>query len=183
MTRQEIYKAMELEKIIMYDEFRAKLNKLPQEELEARWIGILELDKEHKIKKHRADWLAMFMWNSTALTVGEAEIARRKEEQRRKEILKTEEEQKRKEKEIYQILSKRKLEFWHSSSRHDKECIIHNFFQQSDSFAREYVREDYLHKLEYMEDQAVLMWFWRLLPPFSVPEKTVQPQNSTSQAA
>ena len=103
MTRQEIYKAMELEKIIMYDEFRAKLNKLPQEELEARWIGILELDKEHKIKKHRADWLAMFMWNSTALTVGEGEIARRKEEQRRKAILYTEEEQKGKEKDRSQI--------------------------------------------------------------------------------
>ena len=76
MDREEIYRAMELEKIIMYDEFRVKLDKLSEEELAARWIGILALDKEHQVKKHRADWLAMFLWNSTALTVGLAEIRR-----------------------------------------------------------------------------------------------------------
>ena len=61
--------------------------------------------------------------------------------------------------------------------------LASRYSQGSPMDTREYVRENYLHKLEYMEDQAVLMWFWRLLPPFSVPEKTVQPQNSTSQAA
>ena len=44
MNREEIYRAMELEKIIMYDEFRAKLDKLELNELEARWTGVLELD-------------------------------------------------------------------------------------------------------------------------------------------
>ena len=51
MNREEIYRAMELEKIIMYDEFRAKLDKLELNELEARWTGVLELDKEHQMTK------------------------------------------------------------------------------------------------------------------------------------
>lgn len=173
MDREEIYRAMELEKIIMYDEFRVKLDKLSEEELAARWIGILALDKEHQVKKHRADWLAMFLWNSTALTVGLAEIARKKEEQRRAEIRRAETEQKRREEKIYNELSKRKLEFWHASSLYDKECIIKAFFQQSDEFAREYVQKNYQKQLEHMEDQAVLMWFRPFIPPFSISEESV----------
>ncbi len=183
MDREEIYKAMELEKIIMYDEFRAKLDTLELDELEARWIGILELDKEHLVQKHRADWLAMFMWNSTALTVGLAEVARRQEEQRKAEIRRAEAEQKRREEEIYKELSKRKLKFWHASSKHDKESIIKNFFQQSDEFAREYVCENYQKRLGSMEDQAVLMWFWKFIPPFSLVEEPVISSIITAQAA
>ncbi len=183
MNREEIYKAMELEKIIMYDEFRAKLDNLELDELEARWVGILELDKEHQVQKHRADWLAMFMWNSTALTVGLAEVARRQEEQRRAEIRRAEAEQKRREEEIYKELSKRKLKFWHASSKHDKESIIKNFFQQSDEFAREYVCENYQKRLGRMEDQAVLMWFWKFIPPFSLVEEPVISSIITAQAA
>ena len=182
MNREEIYRAMELEKIIMYDEFRAKLDKLELNELEARWTGVLELDKEHQMTKRRADWLAMVMWNSTAFTVGEAEIARRREEQRRAEIRRVEAEQKRREEKIYKELSKRKLEFWHASSLHDKKCIIKTFFQQSDEFAREYVSENYQKWLGSMEDQAVLMWFWRFIPPFSLVEEPVISSIITAQA-
>lgn len=183
MDRKEIYKAMELEKIMMYDEFRTKLDTLELDELEARWIGILELDKEHQVQKHRADWLAMFMWNSTALTVGLAEVARRQEEQRRAEIRRAEAEQKRREEEIYNKLSKKKLEFWHASSLYDKKCIIKAFFQQSDEFAREYVRENYQKKLDSMEDMAVLMWFRQFIPPFSLAEVPIDTSIPIAAAA
>ena len=183
MNRAEIYKAMELEKIIMYDEFRAKLDSLDLDELEARWIGIQELDQEHQVQKHRADWLAMFMWNSTALTVGLAEIARRKEEQRRSEIRRAEAERKRREDEIRQKLSNLKLKFWHTSSLHDKKSIVKNFLLQSDEFAREYVTETYRKKLDSMEDQAVLMWFWQFIPPFSLAEEPHIAAIPTAKAA
>lgn len=183
MDRKEIYKAMELEKIMMYDEFRTKLDTLELDELEARWIGILELDKEHQVQKHRADWLAMFMWNSTALTVGLAEVARRKEEQRRAEIRRAEAEQKRREDAIYKELSRKKLKFWHASSKHDKESIVRNFFQQSDEFAIEYVRENYQKKLDRIDDQVVLMWFRPFIPPFSLAEEPDMRSMPVIQAA
>ena len=83
MTRHELYKAMEQEKIIMYDTFFARLERTPLPELMTRWIGILILDREYRIGTHRAEWLATVMWNSAALTVGEAELARRESERQK----------------------------------------------------------------------------------------------------
>ena len=48
MTRHELYKAMEQEKIIMYDTFFARLERTPLPELVTRWIGILILDREYR---------------------------------------------------------------------------------------------------------------------------------------
>lgn len=57
MNRAEIYKAMELEKIIMYDEFRAKLDSLELDELEAAGSGFRNWIKSIKCKSTgRTGW-------------------------------------------------------------------------------------------------------------------------------
>ena len=66
MTRQELYKSMEREKIIMSDRLRKRLDQTDLSELHARWIGVLDLANEHKPLKRRADWLAKIFWNDTA---------------------------------------------------------------------------------------------------------------------
>lgn len=181
MTRQELYRAMEHEKIIMYDEFLAHLERTPLSELTARWAGVLELAKEHEPRKHRADWLSMFMWNSTALTVGEDELARRENERKREEARRAEAEQKRKEEEIRKKLSAQKLSFWHICSALDRKRLVLNYLPQTDDFYQEYVREHYLSDLNAMNDRTVLLWFWHALPPFSI--EALQKETNFEQAA
>ena len=168
MTRQELYRAMEHEKIIMYDEFLAHLERTPLAELTARWTGVLELAKEHEPQKHRADWLSMFMWNSTALTVGEDELARRETERKREKARRAEAERKRKEVETHRELSRKKLSFWHICSAQDRKRLVLNLLPKTDEFYQEYVREHYLTNLGGMSDRMVLFWFWHALPPFSL---------------
>ena len=171
MTRQELYKAMEHEKIIMYDEFLAHLNRMPLSELVARWAGVLELAKEHQVRKNRADWLAMFLWNSTALTVGEDELARRERERKLEAIRKANAERKLREEDIRQKLSGKKLSFWRLCSKSDRKRLVENFLPGCDEFYREYVREHYLADLDAMNDPLVLLWFWNALPPFSLSDE------------
>ncbi len=183
MTRQELYKAMEHEKIIMYDEFLAHLERTPLLELVTRWFGVLELAKEHNPQKHRADWLAMFMWNSTALTVGEDVLARREAERQRAEARRAEAEQKRQAEEIQQKLSEQKLSFWHMCSECDRKRLVLNYLPQTNDFYQEYVRGHYLPDLGAMSDRMVMLWFWNLLPPFSLPKNGLQNTNIKSKAA
>ncbi|MFA6715819.1 MAG: hypothetical protein WC082_12375 [Victivallales bacterium] len=168
MTRQELYKAMECEKIIMYDEFASHLNRTPLSELTARWAGVLELVKEHKPQKKRADWLAMFMWNSTALTVGERVLTEREEARCREAARKAEAKRKMRETEINEKLSRRKLIFWKHCSEHDRRQLVENYLPNTDDFYQEYVRENYLDHLNDMSDRMTLLWFWNALPPFSL---------------
>ncbi|MDD5598075.1 MAG: hypothetical protein PHV82_09025 [Victivallaceae bacterium] len=168
MTRQELYKAMELEKIILYDEFVSHLKRTPFPELAARWAGVLELAKENQVAKNRADWLAMFMWNSTALTVGEKILAERKESRRREVARKAEAERKMRETEIDEKLSHRKLIFWKHCSEYDRRQLVKNYLPNTDNFYQEYVRENYLDHLNDMSDRMALLWFWNALPPFSL---------------
>ena len=171
MTRKELYKAMEREKIILYDEFLAHLERTPLSELAARWAGVLELAKEHQTRKNRADWLAMFLWNSTAWTVGEEELARREAERKREAERRAEAERKRQEEEIHRILTEKKLSFWHLCSETDRKQRVEIFLPQCDEFYRKYVRAHYLADLGGMPDRMVLLWFWNALPPFSLSEK------------
>lgn len=167
MTRRELYNAMEHEKIILYDQFLAHLERTPLSELAARWVGVLELAKEHNPQKHRADWLAMFLWNSAALTVGETELARREAERKREETRRVEAERKRQEEEIRQKLSMEKLSFWRMCTERDRKHLVLNFLPTCDGFYQEYVRKHYLSDLCVMNDRTVLLWFWNALPPFS----------------
>jgi hypothetical protein len=168
MTRQELYKAMESEKIIMYDKFVSHLNRTPLLELAARWAGVLELAKEHEVAKNRADWLAMFMWNSTALTVGEKILAGKKEARRLEAARKAEWECKQREAEIHEKLSHRKLIFWKHCSEYDRRQLVKNYLPNTDDFYQEYIRENYLDHLNDMSDRMALLWFWNALPPFSL---------------
>ena len=168
MTRQELYKALEGEKIIMYDKFVSHLNRTPLPELAARWTGVLELAKEHEIAKNRADWLAMFMWNSSALTVGEKVLAEREEARLHEMARKAEAERKQREAEIHEKLSRRKLIFWKHCSEYDRRQLVKNYLPNTDDFYQEYVRENYLDHLNDMSDRMALLWFWNVLPPFSL---------------
>lgn len=170
MTRQELYKAMEHEKIIMYEEFLAHLNRTPLAELVARWAGVLELAKEHEIRRNRADWIAMFFWNSTSLTVGEDELIRRMEARKRESQKREAEERKRKEQLIHDKLSTKKLRCWRFMSSADRKRLVEEFLPQTDEFYQEYVREHYLRKLDFMDDRTLLAWFWDAIPPFSLQE-------------
>lgn len=177
MTREELYKAMEHEKIIMYDEFLAHLERTPLTELVARWVGVLELAKEHEPRKKRADWLSMFMWNSTALTVGEDELERRENERKREAARRDEEEKKRNEEKINAALSVKKLAFWRFCSTKDRKQLVENFLPGCDDFYQEYVREHYLPDLGAMTDRMVLLWFWNALPPFSLELPQIEEQE------
>jgi len=168
MTRQELYKAMESEKIIMYDKFVSHLNRTPLPELAVRWTGVLELAKEHEVAKNRADWLTMFMWNSTALTVGEKVLAEREEARLHEMARKAEAERKQRETEINEKLSWRKLIFWKHCSEYDRRQLVKNYLPNTDDFYQEYVRENYLDHLNDMSDRMALLWFWNALPPFSL---------------
>ncbi len=168
MTRQELYKAMEGEKIIMYDEFVSHLNSTSFFELAARWAGVLELAKEHEIAKNRADWLAMFMWNSTAFTIGEKILAKRKEAYHREAARKAEAEREQRKTEIHKKLFRRKLVFWKHCSEYDRRQLVKNYLPNTDDFYQEYVRKNYLDNLNDMSDNMALLWFWNALPPFSL---------------
>jgi homoserine trans-succinylase len=152
----------------MYDKFVSHLNRTPLSELAARWVGVLELAKEHEVAKNRADWLAMFMWNSTALTVGDKELAERKEARRREAVRKAEVEQKHQEAEIYKKLSCRKLIFWKHCSEYDRRQLVKNYLPNTDDFYQQYVSENYLDHLNDISDHTALLWFWNALPPFSL---------------
>ena len=176
MTREELYKAMEHEKIILYDEFLAHLERTPLPELVTRWTGVSALEKEYKPCKNRPDWLAMFLWNSTALTVGEDELVRRETERKREGVRKAEAERKRKEEEEERILTGKKLSFWHLCSERDRRQLVMNLLPKCDEFYQEYVRQHYLGNLRTMNDRMVLLWFWNALPPFSIFEEE-QPEH------
>lgn len=167
MNREELYKAMEHRKIIMYDEFVARLERTPWEELEARWTGALELEKEHHPSKNNADWLSMVMWNSTALTVGLDELARRAEEHRKTLARQEAEQRKKAEAELNERLSRQKLIFWKRLIPVDRRKLVESFMKTQDEFYQEYVRQNYLDHLETMTDRMVTLWFWYALPPFS----------------
>lgn len=168
MTRQELYKAMEHEKIILYHEFLAHLERTPLAELVARWAGVLELAKAHDVQKRRADWLVMSMWSSTALTVGEDELVRRANKRKRDTSRRIEAELKCREEKIQAILSGKKLAFWRLCSAKDRKTLVENFLPGCDEFYQKYVREHYLADLGGMTDRVVLLWFWNALPPFSI---------------
>lgn len=170
MTRTELYKAMEHEKIIMYDEFLARLNRTPLLELVTRWAGVLELAKAHEIRKRRPDWLAMTMWNSTSLTVGEDELARRAEERRKEAARREEAERKRREQEINDKLSAKKMAYWKQLSSAERRKMIEDYLPQANDFFREYVTENYLKVLDTMSERMVLLWFWSAIPPFTLEE-------------
>ena len=53
MIREQIYKKMEQEKLIMSDRFRRRLDQTGLAELTARWIGVLDLVKEHDVAQQR----------------------------------------------------------------------------------------------------------------------------------
>ena len=173
MTRQELYKSMEREKIIMSDRLRKRLDQTNLEELYARWVGVLDLANEHKPLKRRADWLARIFWNSTALTVGEDELARREAEKNR--IAEQQEELKRKklEEELRQLLSEKKLAFWHSCSTAEQLEIAGNYTISVGGFFQEFVEERYLYDLANMDDSSVLLFFWNAIPPFSLAKEVV----------
>lgn len=167
MNRDALYKAMEHRRIILYDEFVARLERTPLEELEARWTGALELEKEHRPRQNKADWLSMVMWNSTALTVGRDEMARR-ETERKKTLAREEAEQRKKaEAELHERLSRQKLIFWKRLMPSDRKKLVESFLSTRDDFYQEYVRENYLNHLDSMTDRMVLLWFWYALPPFT----------------
>lgn len=175
MNREALYKAMEHRRIIMYDEFVAHLERTPLQELEARWTGALELEKEHRPGKNKADWLSMVMWNSTALTVGQDELERR-ETERKKMLARQEAEQHQKaEAELHERLSRQKLIFWKRLIPTDRKKLVESFLPTQNEFYQEYVRENYLNHLAAMTDRMVLLWFWYALPPFAE-EKINLPQ-------
>lgn len=180
MTRQELYKAMEREGLIMYDEFLARLNTTPLPELVARWAGILELAKEYEIQRRRPEWISMFIWNSTALTVGEDELERRAEQKKREEAQRREEERKRQNKLIHDKLAVKKLQCWRKTSSADRRRLINEFLPETDDFFQEYVQENYINHLDSMSDRTLLQWFWDAIPPFSL---IGQPADVSSQAA
>lgn len=181
MTRQELYKAMEQEKIIMVDEFIAHLERTPLAELAARWAGVLELAKEHEPRKRRADWLAMTMWNSTSLTVGEDELARREAGRKREEARRAEKERQRREAEIEENLSRRKLLFWRRCTPFERRQLVENHLPYTNDFCQKFVRENYLEALDAMTEKMVLLWFWHAIPPFS-PEAPAYKKPESSAA-
>ena len=172
MTRQELYKSMEREKIIMSDRLRKRLDQTDLSELHARWIGVLDLANEHKPFKRRADWLAKIFWNSTALTVGEDELARREAEKKRIAEQQAEQKRKKLEEELRQQLSEKKLAFWHSCSSAEQLEIAGNYSRSIGGFFQEFVEENYLDDLSNMSDNSVLMFFWSAIPPFSLTKET-----------
>ena len=172
MTRQELYKSMEREKIIMSDRLRKRLDQTDLSELHARWIGVLDLANEHKPLKQRADWLAKIFWNSTALTVGEDELARQEAEKKRIAEQQAELKRKKLEEELRQMLSEKKLAFWHSCSSAEQLEIARNYTNGIGGFFQEFVEENYLDDLANMSDNSVLMFFWSAIPPFSLARET-----------
>ena len=173
MTRNELYKSMEREKIIMSDRLRKRLDQTDLSELHARWIGVLDLANEHKPLKRRADWLAKIFWNSTALTVGEDELARRETEKKRIAEQQAELKRKKLEEELRQQLSEKKLAFWHSCSVAEQLEIAENYSSSIGGFFQEFVEERYLHDIADMDDNSVLTFFWSAIPPFSLAKDAV----------
>ena len=173
MTRQELYKSMEREKIIMSDRLRKRLDQTDLSELHARWIGVLDLANEHKPFKRRADWLAKIFWNSTALTVGEDELARREAEKKRIADQQAELKRKKIEEELRRLLSEKKLAFWHSCSVAEQLEIAENYSSSIGGFFQEFVEECYLHDIANMDDNSVFTFFWSAIPPFSLAKDAV----------
>lgn len=176
MNREELYREMEQRRIIMDDVFAARLERTPWKELEARWTGALELEKEHRPKR-KADWLALIMWNSTALTVGLDELERRAAEQRKMRARLEKERRQKAEQKLHACLSRKKLTFWKRLSVNDRRILIETFMPTQDEFYQKCVRESFLDNLAEMADRIVLLWFWHALPPFSDAE-TGLPKNS-----
>ena len=171
MTREKIYKDMEREKIIMSERFRRRLDQTCITELTARWIGVLDLVKEHQPRQRRAEWMARILWNSTALTVG-TEIL--KNELRRQKQTAYEEEKKRREEAEERDLSERKLAFWHLCSAEEKRKIITSYSSSVGGYFQTYVEKSCLNRLDRMSDRSVLIFFWSAIPPFTLPKKTEQ---------
>ena len=168
MIREKIYKEMEREKIIMSDRFRQRLDQTGLAELTARWIGVLDLVKEHQPRVRRAEWMARILWNTTALTVGKEIMDN--ELQRRKQAAE-EEEKKRREEAVERELSEKKLAFWRSWSPEEKRKVIAGYIDNIGGCFQKYVEKNCLNRLESMDSRTVLLFFWGAIPPFAVVKK------------
>ena len=168
MIREQIYKKMEQEKLIMSDRFRRRLDQTGLAELTARWIGVLDLVKEHQPRVRRAEWMARILWNPTALTVGK-EI--RDNELRRRKLAAEEDERKRREEAVERELSEKKLAFWRSWSPEEKRKVIAGYINNIGGCFQKYVEKNCLTRLESMDNRTVLLFFWGAIPPFSIVKK------------
>lgn len=168
MTRKELYCWMEREHLLLTGALYRNLQRTPLEELIKRWLGVLELAKDYEPQRH-AQWLAMFFWNSAALTVGEIKFTNLQAEQNRKKLQEEEQIRLRKEKETEAILSEHKLLTWRNTP--DKRKLIQQNCIHFHPSYQQWLHEKYLDSnrdLETLSGKEVLLSFWNLIPPFTM---------------
>ena len=107
--------------------------------------------------------MAKILWNPTAFTVGK-EILESALKIRKQALMRRREEAAEAE------LSARKLAYWHSWSSAEKHEIVTTYSTSVGGCFQKYVEKYCLGDLDGMHDNAVLLFFGAVIPPF-VPEK------------